>query len=254
MKQLLFTKKRQPLTEKRLWNTAEKSSLPDGHWIWMGNRYRRSYGDYGVWGKETAHRAAYRFHYGFIPPKMSIKHTCGNTLCLRPSHLIAAPHGPQKGRIPWNKGKRQSRMEAFARHVIRTPDSQCWGWRAHMDKDGYPIITNDGKPMRAHRVSYELHYGPIPKGMFVLHHCDNPPCTNPQHLFLGNTLDNALDASRKGRLRKGITHHSAKLTEEQVIAIREIGNSKSQRDIAAIFGITQTSVGHILRRENWKHL
>lgn len=256
MQQSISAKNRQPLTENRLWNTAEKSDTPDGHWIWIGSRLIRSYGACGIFGKETAHRAAYRFHYGSIPPGLDIKHTCGNTLCIRPSHLIAASHGPQKGAPIWNKGKKQPRVEIFERHVIRTPNPQCWGWNAYRDKDGYAVMTGDGKPMHAQRFSYELHCGPIPKGMFVLHHCDNPTCTKPEHLFLGNTRDNALDASRKGRLRSGAQHPrgNAKLIEEQILRMRSLRIGLSLKELAKLFNISRQTVGDICMRRTWTHI
>lgn len=77
----------------------------------------------------------------------------------------------------------------------------CWAWRATTDDDGYAQLSVNGRSVKAHRFSWELHFGPIPTGMRVLHTCDNPPCTNPKHLFLGTSLDNTQDALRKGRLR-----------------------------------------------------
>lgn len=75
----------------------------------------------------------------------------------------------------------------------------CWGYRGSLDKDGYGSISIGRKTLRAHRVSWEIFRGPIPKGLLVCHHCDHPWCTNPQHLFLGSALDNLRDCSRKKR-------------------------------------------------------
>lgn len=83
---------------------------------------------------------------------------------------------------------------------VRKSDG-CWSWLATTDNDGYGKIKVSSKDGLAHRFSWQLHFGPIPKGMRVLHTCDNPPCTNPKHLFLGTNQDNTRDAIAKGRLR-----------------------------------------------------
>ena len=79
--------------------------------------------------------------------------------------------------------------------------SGCWVWVGNRIPQGYGTIGVGGKPVRAHRYSWELHNGPIPDGLFVLHRCDNPPCVRPDHLFLGTALDNSRDCVDKGRHR-----------------------------------------------------
>jgi hypothetical protein len=83
--------------------------------------------------------------------------------------------------------------------AVRGPDD-CWEWQAGCFKRGYGAFAFDGhKPGYAHRFSYELHHGPIPEGMRVLHECDNPPCVNPKHLRAGTQKDNIQDAVNKDR-------------------------------------------------------
>lgn len=75
----------------------------------------------------------------------------------------------------------------------------CWEWRGATDPDGYGVLRYQRSRMRAHRVSWQLANGPVPKGLHVLHSCDNPPCVNPDHLFLGTHQDNVRDRDQKKR-------------------------------------------------------
>lgn len=109
----------------------------------------------------------------------------------------------------------------------------------------------------AHRLSWLIHFGEIPPEMHVCHRCDNPPCVNPRHLFLGTNLDNRRDSIAKGRFRvgRGERHRSAKLTEAQVREIRqrrELGDR--QEALAAEFGVSGCAISNIHRRKTWAHV
>lgn len=90
-------------------------------------------------------------------------------------------------------------IERFNSKIIPEPNSGCWLWTASINEWGYGTFNVAGKNVLAHRQSFELHRGPIPAGLQVLHHCDTPCCVNPSHFFLGTNHDNVLDSHRKGR-------------------------------------------------------
>lgn len=140
------------------------------------------------------------------------------------------------------------RFESF--FVVGNP-ADCWEWMGGRLKTGYGAFWLNGRTEKAHRVSWEIHRGKIPEGLFVLHKCDNPPCVNPEHLFIGTTLDNVRDKIQKGRLRvpRGEDSGVSKLTEAQVIAIR--ADRRYQAIIASEYGVAQTTISNIKRRKKW---
>ena len=95
--------------------------------------------------------------------------------------------------------KRRSIEERFWAKVKKSDG--CWEWTGDKNKGRYGSIycSEEKRNLRAHRMSYEMHKGPITDGLWVLHRCDNPPCVNPDHLFLGTARDNIMDAIKKGR-------------------------------------------------------
>jgi DNA modification methylase len=139
----------------------------------------------------------------------------------------------------------------------------CWEWKGKKQNKGYGRILIDGKEISAHRISWEIHFGPIPEGLMVCHHCDNPGCVRPDHLFLGTMQDNWQDSSDKGRnpifnkhlhQAKGENHGRAKLTEVQVTEIREKyskGNT-SYSILAKEYGVSHNVIGQIIHKKIWK--
>jgi hypothetical protein len=148
-------------------------------------------------------------------------------------------------------------VDRFWANVIPEPMSGCWLWTAGTDQHGYgQIWENSTKRWKAHRLSFTLHCGPIPSGLHVLHQCDNPFCVNPDHLFLGTPADNAADKVAKGRARGpgyfGTKHWCAKITQEIADEIRLLSLSgRSQRKLAAQFGLAKPTVQSILRGRTW---
>lgn len=128
----------------------------------------------------------------------------------------------------------------------------CWVWMAARIKLGsYGLLSK----LLAHRLSWVIHYGSIPDGLFVCHHCDNPPCVNPAHLFLGTRSDNMLDAFNKGRLpdHRGTSHGQAKLTEAQVRTIRAT-DGVPYTTLATMFSVHHSTIHYIKSRKTWRHL
>lgn len=138
-----------------------------------------------------------------------------------------------------------------------TTETGCKVFTGALDTGRYGIVWKDGANKGAHILVYEYHNEPVPEGLFVLHTCDNPPCCNEAHLFLGTKKDNAADMFAKGRayVRKGEDVNTAKLVEEDILEIyRLIDLGYSQQDIGDTFGVSKTAIGHISRGSNWKHL
>lgn len=146
----------------------------------------------------------------------------------------------------------------FWRHTIFAPNG-CWPWIGARFAKGYGRVRiSRTKTRMAHRIAFELANGcQIPDGMMVCHRCDNPPCCNPQHLFLGTARDNVRDCMHKNRRAdlKGERHPSVKLTVADVLTIRarRVAGERLQ-DIAAAFGVTIQNVHCICARKTWGHV
>lgn len=204
----------------------------------------------------------------------------------------------QKRRTGQNSGENQGRAKESGESplVLTEKEAQrfwskvnksgeCWKWTAGKTIDGYGRVRCNGRLWLAHRVSWSIANNAIPDGVCVLHRCDNPPCCNPDHLFLGTRLDNNADKTRKGRqafgersgsrlhpeclargdksgarlhperLARGEDNGKSKLTMTQVVKIRSLCNGGlSHRKTAAIIGIGRSAVGAIMRQKTWAHI
>lgn len=150
-------------------------------------------------------------------------------------------------------------LKIFEKNTEKT--NGCWIWKGSTDNHGYGKIVYKGEFFKAHRLSYILHKGALPKwdghntGVCVLHKCDNPSCVNPDHLFLGSHAENMIDKTIKGRAigaRKGEKHHKAKLTREQVIEIRK--DTRSNVIIGKIYCVNRETIRDIKRCVTWRNI
>lgn len=144
----------------------------------------------------------------------------------------------------------------------------CWIWTGFKNKKGYGRVNINKTPRNAHRVSWIIKNGLIKEGFLVLHHCDNPSCVNPKHLFLGTPKDNTQDMLKKGRHNPGDgswtktnpeklargKKANAKLDWEKVDKIREMYSSGnySRRELGKIFGVCHNSISDIINNIYWK--
>lgn len=160
----------------------------------------------------------------------------------------------------------------FWKKVDKSGPNDCWLWTAAKSKKGYGSF-GAGKNSSSHRISWTLSNGQIPDELCVCHRCDNPPCVNPDHLFLGTNLDNVRDKISKGRARYdcGDNHHArlrpermargercsnAKLTAEKVIEIRTIyaAGGTTLKKLGAQFDVHLSLISLVVQRKIWKHI
>lgn len=149
---------------------------------------------------------------------------------------------------------------------------QCWSWSGNVSVKGRPVMDILGESIYAHRVSWVIHFGVIPKNLFVLHDCDNKLCVNPEHLHLGTIRDNNHECDLRKRrtfasgdrhwtkikpetVRKGARHHKAKLNDEAVIQIRaRLNDGEDRVSLAKEYGVTDGSIWFIQKNKTWRYL
>lgn len=131
----------------------------------------------------------------------------------------------------------------------------CWLWTGYADADDYGQFRFNYRKYAAHRVAYELTYGPIPDGLWVLHHCDTPRCCRPDHLWLGTNTENTADKVSKGRQAIGESNGAKRLSEAQVREIRRRhADGIPLRALGREFGVTKSAIWLIVQRKNWRHV
>ena len=136
--------------------------------------------------------------------------------------------------------------ERFMRRVSPEPNSGCWLWEGTIGLRGYGVCSTHGEARElAHRVAYKLFCGAIPQNGAICHRCDNPPCVNPEHLFLGTQADNIADMDRKGRRIR------ISAVPPQVIAGIRADTTTPHAAIARRFGISQKTVRNYRAGRTW---
>ena len=142
--------------------------------------------------------------------------------------------------------------QQFWPKVKKVEEDKCWLWIGAKNKLGYGNINVRGKYTNAHRVSYELHFGHIDEKLYVCHKCDNPSCVNPRHLFVGTPQQNDDDKVRKNRQVRGVLHPNHKMSEKEVINIRD--ECGTHQKIALKYGVSRRLIGMIKSKNIWKHI
>lgn len=170
---------------------------------------------------------------------------CGND---RHARGLCGAHYMQRRRGEDLRPLKKGAIDRYWSYVVK--GDSCWGWSGAKTRNGYGDIYVNGKMIKAHRFSYEVHFGSIPDGMVIRHTCHNPECTNPDHLKIGNQADNMNDAIESGRIARGSRNPNAKLSVDDILSIRS--DSRTNRAIAAQYKVDSSTVSDIKNRKTWR--
>lgn len=182
---------------ERIYSKLDTTAGQDGCWLWLG-----AVGQKGLPRTSIRKRSANprrllweHVHGEKLPQTRQVATTCKVPRCLNPAHLYLRPWCDDVAR--------------FWTHVEKTDG--CWLWKSTFFSHGYASFKMQGLQRHASRVSYEIAYGVdlVNSPLFMCHHCDNPKCVRPDHLFLGTVQDNNADMTAKGRRSRGEKHAAA---------------------------------------------
>lgn len=182
----------------------------------------------------------YEVWYNTEKPARVMDLSCGNSRCCNPTHMVARTFNVRF----WENTDRPD------------GDGGCWLWKGYIRKNGYGSVTIKGKSYHTHVVSYKEYYNEeIPKGMCVLHSCNNPACINPAHLRLGTHQDNMDDMTNADRQAKGSKNGNSVLNEDQVRQIKILlKNGATKRSVAEAFGVSFNAIKDLKKGRTWKWL
>jgi hypothetical protein len=173
-------------------------------------------------------------------------------------------HSPD-GRLLGTKMRTDAQIiQDFWKRVKKGQPDECWEWQAARNSQvkgrDYGVMWAGSRRWKTHVFSWVLHFGPT-HGLWVCHHCDNPPCCNPVHLFLGTCKDNVADMLQKGRSNRecGEDRYNARLTEDNIREIRRRYKRRSTgpdngASLAQEFGIVKSMIDSIVKYRRWKHV
>lgn len=233
---------------EKFWKFTEKTNDTYGCWDWKGFLDKSGLPVIRIVDNEklkeySPRKVSVYLSGADISEKKHCLAKCGNKLCVNPEHLVLG-----------DEARFWSRVQKLSE-----PDS-CWIWIGAEDKNGYGKfkISSGGKDIyiRAHRYSWKLYTGRRPPdSLLICHKCDHPRCVNPHHLFLGTNQDNVDDRQAKGRGAKGETNGFAKLTEEQVLKMRQLySQGEKVINISDKFNSGISTIRDIIFGRTWKHL
>lgn len=201
---------------------------------------------YSCCGKELVQRPGEKY------ADFRNRKTCGKSCAVRHrAELKRAASPPKVKRI---KNRFRNTEATFWSRVDKIGD--CWEWKGRKNENGYGMFCYHGKDWRAHRLAYFFVNKKMPPNLHACHKCDNPSCVNPDHIFWGTAKDNMVDCAKKRRTTLGEKNHHAKLTKEDVLAIRSAYKygAISGPCLAKKYNVSRSHICGILNRKFWKHL